>query len=96
MPPLHKIRLIEQNRLAVLWRDAAGQPGAQGKRVDKDCPLTKEERTVYVATHGNMVQTVKYIMTARTATLAGAWSLLKSALGTRTRYHNNIPISRAR
>lgn len=49
---------------------------SQGKRVDKDCPLTKAERAIYVK-EGFKV-TVKYLMENRKISCSSARFLLSS------------------
>lgn len=72
-------RVYHQDKLVIRARRPNGNVISQGKRVGKDCPLTKAERHEYV-TKG-AVFAVKLIREGRDVGLAEALRLLNDARG---------------
>lgn len=73
----HEDRLVR--RFERQPRTAIREFHFHGKRVGKDCPLTKDERLVYVAE--GTVKALRFIMQSRGMRLSEAWRLLKHARG---------------
>lgn len=72
-------RVIHQDRLVIVWQLPSGERIAQGKRVRKDCPLTDDQRRLYVQTYGDAVAVVKQIRQDNEISLYEAKKLLDSA-----------------
>ncbi len=74
------MQMIRKDRLLQVWYDPkTGRRFAQGKRVSRDCPLTREEIRAYVESGGNIVRAVQFIKDTRRISLAAAKELIDSA-----------------
>ena len=74
-------KVIQDDRIAIIWRLPNGDCRAQGKRVSKDCPLTPYERKAYVHELGRSAIFCRFLMDHRGISLAEAWKLTKEARG---------------
>lgn len=74
-------RIIQSDKIAVVWRLPNGNCVAQGKRVGKDCPLTPDERRMYVEELARPAIICKRLMELRNISLGEAWRLVKLARG---------------
>lgn len=78
MRPKKTIDVYHEDRLVIRWQDTrTKRVYHQGKRVGKDCPLTRNEIRMYVI-YGS-IQAVSAIRHARKCTLSEALKLLDSA-----------------
>lgn len=72
--------LYHSDKLVTRWQDPVTRKITyRGKRVSADCPLTADERRVYV--QAGTVAAVRAVMDARQCSLADAWALIKRARG---------------
>lgn len=69
----------QDDKLVTRWRMPNGDMRSKGKRVSRDCPLTREEIRVYVE-QGSVAAT-KAVMVGRKVSLSEAWELIKKARG---------------
>ena len=84
-------RLFHEDNLVARWYDRkTDRTFSQGKRVAADCPMTADERKVYV-NKGTSEAVVK-IMRDRGLTLSEAVQIFRAARGRVRRTDRTIPI----
>lgn len=73
-------RVYQNDRLVIRYINGNTRKRlSQGKRVGKDCPLTQEERRIYI--QKGIVATVLHVKERLALTLSDAMTLVKRARG---------------